>query len=145
MKYSQESLEQLDLFLNFFYAKKNLIPINNAIDELIKITNLEQGNVVMIIYKLETDEFLVRNKDEKQIMISFEGKLVKENGGYIKLQERNESERLKNIEDQLRLENLQTKTASLQKWIVIATVVAGLYYLIQILKFFELIPNYPLH
>jgi hypothetical protein len=136
MNYSKEELEQLDLFLDFFFEENRLMDVNSVINFLMIKTKLIQGDVISIVYKLEKDGYLVRDKSDKQIIISFDGKVLKRNGSYTKLQEINEKIQLRSIEERQKQENRDEKMTNFQGWIVAATILMGLYSLIQIVKIF---------
>lgn len=72
--------------------------------------------------------------------VSFDGLVFYKQGGYARLLQL-ENDKLITLQQEREYQERQTKALkSLQLWIVIATVVAGLYYLVELLKYFRVLP-----
>jgi len=72
-------------------------------------------------------------KDAPHWAITFDGRIFHLRNGYAGVLERDNSEKEKNLKIQKTQEDLQDTMKTYQKWIVVATGVAGIYYLKEVL------------
>lgn len=83
----------------------------------------------------ETFNQITKNKIQfKNYTITWEGAYFITDGGYVKqyIRENDERERLINLE--ISNENSQKQIAVFTRWIMCATIISGIYYLIEIIK-----------
>lgn len=97
------------------YCKKYLIPIVN----------------------INTNESV----NTEHFEITFKGKIFIQEGGYVGNFQRLESQKIQADEYRTHQMHLQTKLNRLTCWIAVGTVVAAIYYTIEILKYFCVLPK----
>lgn len=89
----------------------------------------------MVLHKLVNEKYIY-HPDATHYMLTFDGKHFIEKGGY------ESEEKIKAINQEYQKRQSEV-LKTYQRWIVIviATVVAGMYYLLEVLKYFHILPS----
>ncbi|MFA6923876.1 MAG: hypothetical protein WC223_06440 [Bacteroidales bacterium] len=133
--------EKLDAVLNYLSNNGAKGESYNYYKDLLNYlsenkTDIPKDECPMIVNQLIEDGYVKCYENEiikgtEQIKITFKGKYFI---GYVQQQNNKESEITTKLEDKQMMVHYQIKMATIQKWIVRATVVTGIFYLIEILK-----------
>lgn len=154
----QNAIANLDLVLNYLgdnVSYKRFEEIQKGIID----KEVDETTLLLVLEKLINDGYVLKevtamgnamigNYSMTYYKISFNGKVFSEEGGYKKQQEI--------ISQQLKLQEQETANLASERkhqealtealkryqfWIVLATVVAGIYYLVELLKYFHILPS----
>ncbi len=138
-------IQQLDEVLNTLVSDISHISLNDY-EEIYKRLELKEifiqkNDLLLILNKLEDEKYIsseerlivtpgfVRTITVKYYKSTFDGNLFSQQGGYSKLEELKELNISTLQLEKLSQEQQAKAIKSYTKWIVIATVVAGIYYL----------------
>lgn len=131
------SLEKLDIVLlclekHHSEKRHDLISIAQILDK--EKSGVEFGEINSILIKLQKDGYV--HIQETAIgdffMITFEGRVFNEQGGYVEMQQ--EKNRISLLEAAQRAANV--RMVLLTRIVAIGTSVAALYYLLEMVKYF---------
>jgi len=144
------AIKLLDLILVNFKNFETTIVSNFEIYKKISANLLTEyttmQSVESALKKLVKDGYLIENPPKEEELLgqiittfyyklSWDGRFFIENGGYngVILKESAERKRLRDLE--VRTQNSNDTMIKLTRWVAGATIVAGAYYLIEIIKF----------
>lgn len=143
-----DSLQNPNSFREFYEMKDDLKKINPDYEEFelwIILDKLIKDEYVSteVVYEKHINDNYIGDLKRHRFYITYEGKLFIQNKGYFKQQE-DENKKSNKIEEEDKerrkhmtlMDEHQTKMARFQKYIVVATIVTGIYYFIELLKFF---------